>query len=280
MSLILEALKKSESERRLGQAPGLMTPMRASHYGDDRRRFGAILAMALLLSALGGAAWWALRPVVETSERGPSTMASTPADTSKPADVAIPPLPIDPETVSAPAATAASETEVTAPSTPPTTPPAALRSTAPAEDVDLPAPRDPEFDSVERESAAVMPDTLERPVEPAAPTTPAARESEAIAREASPGVPPAPPIAGDPLGIAAAELPRFDQLPASERESLPPLKLSMHLYTDAPATRFALIDGRRYTDGERIAESLRVVEVRRDGVELDFNGRRFLLPRP
>ena len=27
MSLILEALKKSEAERRLGQAPGLMTPM-------------------------------------------------------------------------------------------------------------------------------------------------------------------------------------------------------------------------------------------------------------
>lgn len=54
----------------------------------------------------------------------------------------------------------------------------------------------------------------------------------------------------------------------------------MHVFSDAPAGRFALIDGRRIAEGDTLADGLSVVEIRRDGVVLDLNGRRFLLPRP
>ena len=64
------------------------------------------------------------------------------------------------------------------------------------------------------------------------------------------------------------------------RAALPALKLSMHVYTAAPEGRFVLIDGKRHVQGDRIAASLTVAEIRRDGAVLDFDGTRFLVPRP
>ncbi|HRN60551.1 MAG TPA: hypothetical protein PLI44_10000, partial [Chiayiivirga sp.] len=58
MSLILEALKKSEAERRLGQAPDILTP--APRVAARRPAWigGFALGLGLALLTLGAAAWW------------------------------------------------------------------------------------------------------------------------------------------------------------------------------------------------------------------------------
>ena len=73
---------------------------------------------------------------------------------------------------------------------------------------------------------------------------------------------------------------RVDQLPAAERAALPPLKVSMHVYSADPAQRAVLIDGQRHHEGEWIAEGILLKEIRRDGSVLDVHGRELLLGRP
>jgi general secretion pathway protein B len=68
-------------------------------------------------------------------------------------------------------------------------------------------------------------------------------------------------------------------LDTGTRSSLPALKLSMHVFNNEPARRFAIIDGQRVTEGAQLG-SATVVEIRRDGVVLDVGGRRVLIPRP
>lgn len=52
MSLILEALKKSEAERRLGSAPDLGTPF------ASRRKRSPIVPIVVAILIVGGLAWW------------------------------------------------------------------------------------------------------------------------------------------------------------------------------------------------------------------------------
>ena len=69
-------------------------------------------------------------------------------------------------------------------------------------------------------------------------------------------------------------------LSANERSTLPPLKVSMHVYAQSPAQRFMIIDGQRVGEGARIADGVTLVRIRRDGAEIDVRGRRMLLPNP
>ena len=57
MSLILEALKKSEQQRRLGEAPTLGSPVVST-----RRRRNLLPLFAMLIVIAAAAGWWLLRP--------------------------------------------------------------------------------------------------------------------------------------------------------------------------------------------------------------------------
>jgi general secretion pathway protein B len=248
MSLILEALKKSEAERRIGQAPGLSTPtlMRVRR---RRARWPAVLAVALLalLLALAGLYW-------RTASREPATttVAASPAPTpavAAPNAAVVEAEPAAPGPIAAPSPAVADRAASARPASTP-----------------APVPQDPEFASIERESIA-LPAAEQAPTfRP--PATPAPIVPHADGGIATPSLP------------ALEALPRLRDLPASQRDALPPLKLSMHVYTEDPATRFALIDGRRVGEGATLGKALRVEQIRRDGAVLDFDGTRFILPRP
>jgi general secretion pathway protein B len=256
VSLILEALKKSEAERQLGRAPGLMTPMP----GRKARRTGAWLwAIAgLVLVGLAIGLLWLARDAGDPGVANvpPVTPPPTPPSTATPALE-----PVRSATPQEPAAPPA-KTAATAPG------PSAATADSPAlrpvlVDPPLPAPvpRDPEFESIERESIALA---------ARIPPPGVAPRAEPAPLQPSPALP----------TRAADSLPRFDQLMPDVRDALPPLKQSMHVFAESEADRFVLIDGRRYLQGESIAPSLTIIAIRRDGTELDFDGRRFLLPRP
>ncbi len=248
MSLILDALRKSEAERRRGQSPDLYgttvpspTPRR-----DGFRQWPILAGGALLLLAIALLVWPRPRPGADSAARadaiaGASTdagMAADPADHdagAAPANQRAPLARAPPGLATSPARDVIEA------------PPARIANVAPP----VNAPVRPPVSAV----APVAPVSL-----PATPATPTATNTD----------PPPPPV---------DDLPTLAILAPGERAALPPLKLSMHVWNSDPAQRFAIVDGQRLTEGATIGGAV-VAEIRRDGVVLDVNGRRVLLPRP
>lgn len=245
MSLILDALRKSEAERQRGKSPGLFAstpglpiPLR------ERLRLWPVLVFLLLLLASAAVIWRgesrraqreaeAVAAVVPNAVRGVEVgdaLSEAPAS----AAVAFPPQPV--AMVATPSAAAPS----TAPPPTPPTPPTVAASRPPA----IPAPS--------------------TQVTPPAP---------AITLSASP--PPAAPAESP----AEEALPSVAVLDTATRASLPPLKLSMHVFGQDPAKRFAIIDGKRVSEGSLLGSGV-VEAIRRDGVVVNINGQRVLVPKP
>jgi general secretion pathway protein B len=219
MSLILEALRKSEAERLRMQGPGLHASSTAVPRQREKAGPGPWIAAAVGAVLLAGA-WWVTREP-----------ASTPVVTA--------PAPVVAEPVAPPVSPRAVPVLPLEPA-----PPVAAPAPAPAVVERAPEPA----------TAAPPPIAIEPP--------PRALEPEPV--ETSPAPPPLP-------GLAS--------LSADERAALPPLKLSMFVWSPEPARRFAIVDGNRVGEGALLAGGT-VAEIRPDGLVLDVGGRRLLVPRP
>jgi general secretion pathway protein B len=80
MSLILEALKKSEAKRRLGEAPDLATPFAAT-----APRRGLLPFILIAIVAAAGAGWWLLdKPSASDKPAATSTPQAKPTLTTNP----------------------------------------------------------------------------------------------------------------------------------------------------------------------------------------------------
>lgn len=89
-----------------------------------------------------------------------------------------------------------------------------------------------------------------------------------------------PPPAAAPAASRSGEvLPTIDELQASGR-SFPPMKLDIHSFADKPADRFVFVNMRRYNEGMTLQEGPAVERITEEGVVLNQQGLRFLLPRP
>lgn len=88
------------------------------------------------------------------------------------------------------------------------------------------------------------------------------------------------PDAGAPPGITYEDAaPGGDFASVAAATGLPELTVDLHVFTADPAKRAVFINGRRYTQGARIAEGPLVEEITPEGAMLSYRGRRFLLPR-
>ncbi|HSC47986.1 MAG TPA: general secretion pathway protein GspB [Gammaproteobacteria bacterium] len=131
-----------------------------------------------------------------------------------------------------------------------------------------------------------------------APQTPAAGTSQPgayrpsvrpLAEEAATAPDPGPPavhVAPAPLGAPAAatgdtQVPVSDSSPPATAmpAGLPPLHLDVHAYAVKPADRFVMINLAQYHIGDTLKEGPRVVDITPQGVILEYQGSRFLLPR-
>jgi general secretion pathway protein B len=74
-------------------------------------------------------------------------------------------------------------------------------------------------------------------------------------------------------------LPSISELNLSGSQTLPELHLDVHVYATSPADRFVYINMRKYHEGAALQEGPTVEHIRRDGVVLNYQGLRFLLPR-
>ncbi len=215
MSLILDALRKSEAERRRGSTPDVATELPPA----TLQRVNATPAWLLPAGVLGvlvllAAWWWTQRGAAPAASVDAVVAVTVPAprlESSPPVVVARP--------VQAPVAGAT-------PSVPIAAPPV-VAATQP--------------------SAAIVSDPTPAPLRP----LPAAR----------------------PAAVEASEVADIDAT------SLPPVKLSMHMWDASPSKRFVILDGQRMAEGDRNGE-VTVVAIKRDGVIVERKGERARVPLP
>ncbi|GAB3089019.1 general secretion pathway protein GspB [Lysobacter terrae] len=243
MSLILEALRKSEAERRRGQTPDLLTdvaPVAPSTRATTQdRRAWAVLGIAAVITVLL-VLWW-LRPV---SQAEPATQAV--ATTARAAPSARP----------SPSDAAAT----TLPLRPPATPPPHRASPSPT--VAASASAEPAHATASLPASALPP--------PPPASEPAAPRPVATAKL------PEPPAAASVFSSPDVPL-RLADLSSEDRQQLPALKLSMHMWAPVAADRFVIIDGTRVNEGDRVGDAV-VEAIQTDGVMLSWHGRRIRLP--
>jgi general secretion pathway protein B len=246
MSFILDALKKSEIERQRQTVPGLM---------DTRRegRRSRLPVWALVLAVLLGINLLVLIFVLMRNN-APAAHAPRPAQAqtpSAPDAAAAPPAaehfsPLDATPVYAPEIPVASAGGAAAPESPMTSPPSASRppATAPSLIARL---------GLVGGSGKTPPRPVHRP-DPVLTDEDAAANSQEI-------------------------LPSISEISLSGEQALPELHLDVHVYSTKPADRFVYINMRKYHEGAVLQEGPTVERIRRDGVVLNYQNLRFILPR-
>lgn len=307
MSLILDALRKAERERELGQTPtiGSQLPLRRRSSPARRGPWIAVLAVvALAVIAIAAwsqrAAWW---PSVEPG--ADVAIAVAPAGPAQPAEAVAPA-----STAPIPAPALAADGT------------AAIPDTAPSPPVGDVAPE--KLAAIEAAPATGAPDPIEEArrvaAEALAIAEAARRDAEkAKAAVAAPApvapapiaigepVPPPPASSGaapqaslepDPTGVAPPPsvvemqkpvpepnepslpaVPMAWELPLPIRQSLPRLTIAMHVWNEEPTRRFVVVNDERLVEGESAAAGVAIAEIRREGVVFEYQGQRFLLPR-
>jgi general secretion pathway protein B len=74
-------------------------------------------------------------------------------------------------------------------------------------------------------------------------------------------------------------LPTINEISLSGAQALPELHLDVHVFATNPADRFVYINMRKYHEGAALREGPILERIRRDGVVLNYQGLRFILPR-
>jgi general secretion pathway protein B len=74
-------------------------------------------------------------------------------------------------------------------------------------------------------------------------------------------------------------LPSINEINLTGAQALPELHLDVHVFATKPADRFVYINMRKYHEGGVLQEGPTVERIRRDGVVLNYQGLRFVLPR-
>jgi general secretion pathway protein B len=246
MSFILDALKKSEIERQRQTEPGLMDA------GTVRRR-GRLPVWAVLLGLLLIINIAVL--LVMLMRNSAPTVRSTLAAGATQAAVA------NSANGNSPAEGAAT--------------PAAASHFSPLDSAPTYAPEIPLAAATGSAAADSAPPAARPPVSYVAPLrSPATRAGARVLRR------PDPVLTDADAGADSGEiLPSISEISLTGAQGLPELHLDVHVYATDPADRFVYINMRKYHEGSVLQEGPRIELIRRDGVVLNFQGLRFLLPR-
>lgn len=241
MSFILDALKKSESERQRRSGPSLATVRtgRAKGSGLPWISIVAVLLALNLVVVLGFLVWPEddEEPASEQSvATGRAARPVSPQPALTPAPAPAPPrvLQVEPPTETLSASAGGPAPSITSSARP------QIRSLAEESEKGRPSPP---------------------PVQPAVQRAPVAREES----------PPSPPV--------PAVLPTLTELTLDGRLNIPTLHVDIHVYSATPSSRFVFINNRKYKEGEQLSEGPYVEEISGEGVVLNHRGQRFLLPR-
>jgi general secretion pathway protein B len=246
MSFILDALKKSETDRQRQGGPALFEVKVAA----PRSALPPwAIAIAVLFAAnLGVVMWLLLRHTPQPAADRPAPAAAPQA------------------------------------SAPPAPEPAALaKSPAPAP---APAPVADEPATDDEESVPALIDARHGGrVAADAPGVAAAPRRNGAGPSLNPDdLAPAteePPQSGSPSGSVKrgteAGVPLYQQLATTPGAQLPPLRLDLHAYAERPADRWVLINMHKVHEGDSLPEGVHVDRITPSGAVLSYQGSQFLL---
>lgn len=242
MSYILEALKKSQAERQLGELPSIHAPQVQLH------------DTAASASARRTPVWLALGGVSVAVAAALLLWQPWQADAAAPA--AVPAAAVRAQAVPAPAPIAV-----------PAAQPAAATMPAPAlapAPVVTPAPSAPL-------AATAAPVHHARPVPEPQPETPGQAAPPVSAPAPAPAVPAPAPGAED-------NVPGMRDLPEPIQRQIPPVAIGGYIYSKNPADRLLLIDKVLRHEGEELAPGLVLEKLQPKAAIFSFKGYRYRVP--
>lgn len=268
MSYILDALKRAEQERQIGQMPNAAIAQHYDEYDDEPRRWPwAVLAIVLVAAAGAALGIW-------LSQSGANNTAST-APTTQSVAPAVQPQPISQANTytNTTRSTAFQNTDM---------PTRVIAVTAHPQVIDTrpevsPKPNsEPNPTTKRTTNPATASEAQTEPPEIAAIEAIALAEPVKPAPSAKPAAP--KPAPSKPRANTIDDLPRLNEMDNSFRRSVPTLTLQFHRYSDDAERSFVLIDGSRYRGGQTLSAGPILEHIVEDGLVLRWQGQRFIYP--
>ena len=244
MSYILEALKKAQAERQLGNAPTIHAPQPV-----QAAEPGVAASRKPLFIGLGAGALVVVAGALFMWQRG-SAPAAAPGPVAVPASSAVPGRELA-ATVPAPASAAAGAASNT------------LEVSAPPEPVAPPRPAHVAEPRVAEAARAA-------PALPAARTAPVAGASRAAAAPAS-----APTPASAPAPAPEDSLPYLHQFPDTIQRDIPRVSFGGYMYSANPADRLLLVDKALRHEGEEVGPGLVLEKLLPKAAVMNYRGVRY-----
>ena len=237
MSFILDALKKSESDRQRQSGPALfevkVTPPK------PRFPYWALALAALLVINIVIGAWVFLRrPAPVPPPPAGATAPSTPASAAATAGAA----------AAAPAIPAAALASTTPPAAAPLASPAAAPATVHPE---------PVLSQADAKDAPLNPDDYE-------PAVAAGKQDQDLR-------------GGHVRSGTESGLVSYADAAANPDLHLPAVRIDLHVYAAIPQERFVLINMHRLHEGESLPEGVRVDSITPEGAIVSYRGSKFFL---
>jgi len=277
MSILLDALKKSESQRTLGQTPGIHTAVDAPTAHENSGQQWIPLSM-LALSAVA-IAWFGWQqyleppvPSVSSSEASspglpsPATPVLAAQESQKPAMAGDGPVQ-DRTPVEIYQADGDSVDVVKAAPAP-----GARKAAARKQDLNQSFTNYAEPDRPEplQEERPRPPSVTKNSQAEASPGSPAGKNTGTrTTAKTQPTRSRVEPVASEPIS--------FWQVPQALRDGLPEIRITVLVYAEAVEDRFVLINGQRLVEKEELSPGVVLDEIRRDGAVFSYRKYRFLV---
>ena len=265
MSYILEALKKAQAERQLGNAPDIHTPaavpLPAASAAANRKPLLIGLGAGVLVAGIAaGLVWRAKTPagepaVLARNDAAPAVAAAPPAAAVAPPPVLAAPVPPQSAPPAVPDTPAPQAAPVQAKPAPASAPASAPVVAPPSVSQRAPAPR----------KAAAPP--------PVADAVPEAVYLPAPARTPEPAPAPAPVRAPEPS--AEENLRTLQQLPDAIQREIPRVAVGGYIYSPNPADRLLLVDKTLRREGEELAPGLVLERLTSKYAVMNYRGTRY-----
>lgn len=265
MSILLEALRKTEKNQKKQQVPTIHME-EPSRPDPEPLKTGPLVAMIAVALVLSGWFTWRQYQLPEGIYQPPVTLAAgrvRSVDSTSGAEeprVKMPPAPVESKPASAPSNPINEDV-----SKPPRTPVESFQAgTSSAESGQAVTAQNDSADSKPASSAATN-----RPQ-----TTGAGRSLQTTSSQSVNTAAPAEQDTAhipEPIG--------YWELPDAIRAVVPEIRFTVLVYNQDPAQRFVLIDGERLAEGDAPLPGLKVEEIRRDGVIFSYRLYQFLVER-
>ena len=261
MSYILEALKKAQAERQLGNAPTIHAPQAApvaqTGSAASRRPLFIGLGAGALVVAAGALFLWRAAPVGTPAGQVAVTVPAAGAPAAGSPAAGAPVVAASP--VASPAATAS---VAPAPSAPP--------ASAPAATLEVSAP--PQAAAPRAAQARPAPPLAHGPAH-----APAARPAVAAPVPVQTPSPAPAQAASAPVRAPAPEdsLPFLQQLPDAVQRDIPRVAFGGYMYSANPADRLLLVDKSLRHEGEEVAPGLVLEKLLPRAAVMNYRGTRY-----